>query len=488
MKESEMESLMAAYRASLGTCSRRPEVVARRPRWRRMAFAATCLGVFALGGIAIWPRNAAAARIQRIDAAILNAKSMEEEYWLQTPMGRWRLFEHVYYRAGMWREEVRKSDPLQFTFVKRDGQSLDDYHQLDHATLVPDNLANRDPDQAPEQDKDALDYAKDSVGMGLADPKPTVTLHDHDPVDGAPTYVLTLDRRADNYHAEILVDRRTDLPISSEIAVDRRDRTLRYRQFYQFNQPLADALFSLTPNKPVVDLPIARRELTDRWATPIATVGECHVRDVSVTTDGTVWVTVTSPEKGDRMVLPTSISATGGTVYVSMGDFAPSFPQENRNPFKVEGEDVYIIGFVPLQSDLPLPNWATVSFTRRASHYPAGATPFDAQEEPLATPIHVRLRQQASDRPDYLTALNLDRFGLELPMDVPHFRAMALEASGRTVEAARAYELEAEANNRFVPHHATVPLAKAEHCYLKAGMTADAARVHAWAERVKNAD
>ena len=447
-----------------------------------MALAATCLGIVAFGGVAVWPRNAGAATIHRIRAAISNAKSMEEEYWLRTPAGRWRVFDHVYYHDGMWRFDVTKSDPLQLTIVNRDGQTLTDWHQLDHATLANGTSAN----SGVTRDQDALDYAKASIVMGLADPKPTVTVRDHDPVNGVPTYVLSLDRAVDNYHAEILVDRGTDLPISSEVAFDDRDGTRRYRQSYRFNQFLPDALFSLKPDKPVVNLLDAERNLENHWVTPIAIVEKCRVRDVSVTTDGTLWVTVSSADKSERMALPTSISTADGAAYTPMGDYEPSFPSDDDNPFKMFGEDMYVIGFVPLQPNTITPAWATISFTRRPSHYPAGVEPFDAHEEPLGSPIHLRLRQEATNLPDYLTALNLDRFGLELPMDVPHYRAVALQASGRTVEAARAYEQEAEANNRFVPYHATVPLASAERCYRSAGMTAEAARVHAWAEKVRS--
>ncbi|HLK17232.1 MAG TPA: hypothetical protein VKT78_20680, partial [Fimbriimonadaceae bacterium] len=227
---------MATYSASLGVCARRPSGAVRPALWRRAALVAAA---FAVGGISLavlWPRNAAAASIQRIGAAIRHADSMVEEYWRRTPAGRWIMFDRISYRAGMWRYDVQKSVPLALTLIKRDGLTMTDWHQLDHASVRATEAS--DPDT--KEYRDPLDYAEESINMGGSSPR-SVQVLNHAPVEGRPAYAVTLDRAADDYHAEIVVDQATDLPISATASVKDPGQTLYYRQSYLFNVPIADS-------------------------------------------------------------------------------------------------------------------------------------------------------------------------------------------------------------------------------------------------------
>ncbi|HLK13379.1 MAG TPA: hypothetical protein VKT78_01120, partial [Fimbriimonadaceae bacterium] len=248
---------------------------------------------------------------------------------------------------------------------------------------------------------------------------------------------------------------------------------------------IADSQFSPDPNRPVIDLRDAERKLALAWATPIKRVGGAEVWDACVGKDGTIWIAVSPGETGGNVTLPTSITTSPRRDYARLHDIQPSWILARGHHFTMDGKAVFVAAFTPLvPNDGAPPNAATVTFARRDPWQSAASTDLGTSEGVSGSPIRLALRPEHAAYPSYFVALDLDRFALELPIDVPHARSVRLEQLGRTLEAARSYEDEARGNEVFVPHHATVPLARAEKLYRSLGMTADAERVRAWSEGV----
>ncbi len=481
MNESERERLFAGYRDSLGTCGRRPSRRSAPARWR---WAVGLAAMTALAGtVALWPTDAAASAVRRMSAAIANARTMEMVFETQRPSGRWVEFDRELYRDGAWRCEVRKSDTQQVVYIVRDGRALTDFRMLDHATVRPqeeDDLASRSGVGS------ALDYAKAMVDTGRVSTARTMRVEARPSVGGAATYAVVFDRKEDAYHAEILVDARTDLPLSSEIVVDYGPRlgVQRFRQRYRFNLPLAAGLFEPPTDKPVVSLPKAQAELAEAWARPLAAVGATRVRDACVTRDGTVWVTVSVPvyDGEEERELPARLEG-----YARLRDVPPSAYGSGARAFRLDGEDVVVVGFVPIDPDRPRPAKASVGFSHRAGTFVSVAKPSDPSETPVGGPVALALRPVAGDRPESFVALELDRYGFEVPIHTWEARAEALEKIGDDLKAAKAYERCAVEWRGFVRYVGYRPLRKAAACYDRLGLAADAARVRAEATALEAA-
>ncbi len=497
VKENELENLMRTYSDSLGNCSRRPIQKTSQRSWRPAMAALACASVVGVATIAAWPRNATAATLIHMRRAILNAKSMESEYWMQSPTGEWRMWGHTYSRDGMERSDYRQGQPMAMRFVARDGLQLWDYGNLDHATLKPLDESNLQA--ALSQGEDALDYVKKSIDMGYAgQPRTVEIIRDHAPVDGKAAYALTLDRAADKYHAEILVEKGNDLPISSEISVEHLspygNRMVRYRNFYHFNRTIPDSVFSLKSDKQVVNLPNSQAELVKAWERPIATVEGTEVRDAAVMNDGSIWIAVTTrdpqkPNELDHIVtLPTSLTTPEGVVYTRTQDVTPSAIMQTSHYFdfveKGVHEDTYVAVFVPLTVNPATPKKVTVSFAHRYPWCLGHSGPDGVTEEPLANPLTLAVHSESEDRPSYFTALDLDHFGFQLPLTVWDARATALEKAGKPAEAASAWEQAAEQYRFFLPGHGAKMIKDAAKDYTAAGMTADADRALAKSKKL----
>ena len=463
MNENEMERLFAGYRDSLGKCGRVPARRARHVGWRLATAGALALGV----GFALWPSIASAQAMRRMSNAIRNARTMEMVAEVESPSGGWTTFERFRTRGPMWRTDGYRG-PYAGTSIGRDGRRIQSFDRVNHATVA--DPAEEDPMFRTEP-QDALDFAKEWTDGGLVGIERKVALRPHGPIDGRPAYVVVLDRAEDGYHGEILVDSKTDLPLSVEYTEGESHR--RFRQTYRFDAPMPDALFEPPKGKPLVDLSVERIGLMARWDRPLTVVGGTKVRDACVTEDGTVWVAMTVKDRQATMALAGRMAG-----YARLPEIYPSAGAAGVAPFRPDGEDVVVVGLVPLDATKP-PKQAQVGFTGRKGRWVNYWTSGAMVEKPVGTPVPLALRRVAGDKPDYFTALDLDQFGLTLPILTWGARAAGLEKEGRLAEAGRAYEKCAAAQRSYAQSEVRRSLREAARCYHKAGLDADAARVQA---------
>lgn len=480
MREEELKALFAEYRESLGTCDRRS--FRRRGEARQLAIARLAgaglagAGLLAVGSIAFWPTDAAAHALRKMGTAIRYARSMDVAFDSLRPSGKWVTFSRFRFRDGMSRIDDLRSAGLACTVITRDGSEWTDFHRLDHVSRSP----GRKLDWGEMGGENAVDDAMRSIDSGHTDVRRSVRLRSHAPISGVPTYDIVLDRAKDRYHAEILVDARTDLPISTECSVDygpEHGGLNRFRQTYRFNEPLVPSLFVPEKDKPVVDLRSERLHLMERWQTPLATVDGSDVLDASLTSDGTVWLVVGRKSFDGRIALPTTIAG-----HARLREFAPTHFDDRAEPFTVEERDVVVCGFPRV--DGISTNDVSVGFARREGNLPQMRLPEDRTAEFIDN-VRLRLRSEPGTVPSYFTALDMDRFALEVPVQVWDVRASALEALGRDLDAAHAFEKEAEADASFIRYVGYRPLQRAALCYDRLGLKEKAADARRRASALK---
>ncbi|MFI5385708.1 MAG: hypothetical protein ACHQ50_06255 [Fimbriimonadales bacterium] len=484
MNEKELEGLMKGYGDSFGTCDRTP--AKRASHWpRRLALASvSCLAIGA-AAVAMWPHNAAAAKLRSIATAVRNARTLELSWSRLMPSGKWWEWAHCYNAGGMLRNDAIVGSGLAETIITRDGLQYDDYHRLDHVTL------RRDPfheERTILEERSALDFALDMVDTSRrtsGKPRCRVVTRNHEDVNGRAVYLIVVDQPDGTYHGEILVDQLSDLPIEAETNqhVGGNVGDLRMRQEYRFNAALDPLLFSSNPSKRVVDLRRAQETLENKWQKVLGSVGNSAVRDACVTTDGTVWVALTAQGMG-TMPLPSSITTQQGATYVRLWDTVPTLWQpvytngeeEYREPeVRVFGQKVVVVGFFPLDATAPVPNSALVHFARRPIRDTFGDDPNDepagAMLDDLLT---LPLRREPGPVPSYFAELNLDHLSAKLGECIWRLRADALERDGKLLDAAHSFER--TARECVVKYSGYRELDKAAACYDKLGMAAEAAR------------
>jgi len=473
VNEDKLKGLMQGYTDSMGECRRPAVTVRKRQPW--VATLATAGLVVAISGIVLWPRKAAANPLQRMEVAIANAHTMEVTTSTDRFTGKWQPLEQTYYRNGMWRWVVRIGWPIEVTYVLRDGKALTDFHALDHATLGRSNDVFFNGMRG--SNINGLEYAKMVTDVGSAGLERKIAVHEHDPVGGVATYLLTMDRESDKYHAEILVDKKTDLPIREEVSDGFGPQHLLLE--FRFNADLPDSLFALTSTKPIHDIDREQGELANRWEKPLADAQGTRVRDVCVTSDGTVWVLVTAAVKEgvEKAELPNSLVATNGARYLRPHmDLVPSSIKGVDKRFEIQGEDVYIEPFVPVDMPKSPPASATVNFAVHTIQFPGlseqrGAAPVEDETRTVS------IRQESGMLPSYFPALDIDEFSFQIPRLLLGTRGEELKKLGRIADLAKVEEQIAESGIHFIRGLARESYTLAAKYYRQAGDTANAERV-----------
>lgn len=475
MNETELERLMKSYGESMGKGPAMPHPNKIRYLSRPALFKA---GMFvtavAVGWVLISPRDAMASTLKRIGTAIKNVRTMRTRFSILMPSGRWRNFTTTSYKDRMWRYDVQKSDALHVTLIKQNNLELTNYDLLDHATLDTPQV------EAGEMaDMDALSYAKQLADSGQTNINRKVSILPHNDVGGRPVYTLVLDRAEDRYHAEVLVDKATDLPISSEITVfysGAHGGLFKLRQEFEFNIPFGPKVFSFEQGKAVVDVRTSMADLEPKWSRTLGSVGDSEVRDACVTPDGTIWLAMTVTGFKEKPILPTRLVAGSAMTYVRLYDLTNSSGHPNAGRAKMFGKDVAIVGFAPLEVGAPIPIRAVVYFSKRPAATPVVNTPEDPSEIGTAKALDLSLRREQASWPSYFAALDLDRIGLEMSQIIWRKRSEVLESEGRLLDAAHAYERTAKERALFAKYIGYEQLLQAASCYERLGMKAEADR------------
>jgi hypothetical protein len=388
----------------------------------------------------------------------------------------------------MWRWEAHITTNLERTVVLRDNLSFEDFTNEKFAILR--KSPPPEPGDPEFGNQTALDLAKKEISFGQTDIPSTARILDHEPVQGRATYVLSFVRPTDNYHAEILVDKETNLPIQSDLAAD--DTRPGFKGYkaevhtdFTFNQPLDPKLFSLESSKPIIRPEIAAQELKKRWSTPVGTVKNSDLLEVTVSPDGTVWVASTVHQDGKALTLPTSLTNARGTKFFRIGDLEASHIGTNFEVAKAFGNEVYITGFVPPRPDASQPGPVSIGFGERG--LPQNYVPALPIEEKVVSQEFLSTTPQSAPTltPPYFPQLCIQPLFVQVNQMVWGTRARNLEAEGDFLGAAKSYDEWAKARYQWVKYSAFDPMLEAARCYRKLGLVAKADSLTKQAEALK---
>ncbi len=470
MNEREIEAKLTSYRDQLGTCSRRP--VSRRRLWP----AALVAGAVALvvAAVSLRPQDATAAALERIAKAIKNAQTMEATLELLKADGKtWHQFQHLFYENGKWRLTVHQGWSLERTLILTGGQVYTTYKNLGHATVEPEDPSFYAMFYGDEVS--AIDFVKQQIDIGEVSSQREIKIVQSPPANGRQTYRILMER-ASGYRAEIVVDKETDLPIRASVEVPDHGYGPNYsRHFYRFNHALPPNTFTYEEGKALLDLTVEQGKLATKWKKPIATFEDTDVLDACVTDDGAIWIVV-AVEKGAKWsTLPRRILGGHPSGYAHLNDIRASEILAKTSPFSIGGKQVVVVPFMPL-ADGPTSGVPVSLGFDRAVKYTAGDLAPEAPSSPREGSLALNLRKVRGDRPEYFTALDLDRYGFMLSLLKFKARANELERMEHWKAAAEAHELAAKAYAGFVKFAGFKSLDAAAKCYLKAGLPDEAKR------------
>lgn len=303
-----------------------PPVSARR-RWPvRLALvgATGLMASFVVFGL-FAPRTSAAAAMQRMQAALTDAKTMRTEMTVLDPVTGKEQPDYVrrWYDHGLWRIHGRIGRFRERVVLLRDGQM--------YSYLPTKRVVTVEPvpptDEWDFKGGSALDFAMNEVNSGR------MNVPRQSRLEAGPngTDRLILERQEDSYRCVIDIDHVTGLPIRARATVDfgkgERAQTTIHRFF--FNEKVSPDTFDPKAFKaPIVDLIAAQAEYRREWNPPLAEAGGAQIRDGAVTADGTIFVT-TSGVSGTPM--PDTVRDAFGTQYLRLEDMHPGGVRADTN-------------------------------------------------------------------------------------------------------------------------------------------------------------
>jgi hypothetical protein len=277
------------------------------------------------------------------------------------------------YADGRWQLHSRIGSSQERKYIFRDGIMFT-YSKIDD-TVVQEPYNNWLGPMST-----ALEFAKDQTQWGLAQTR-SERIEEGEP--GTNTFRLILERSADDYRTEIVVDRATNLPRASTTQVryepDQGLSTIRIR--YRFGMDLAPEVFDpkgfgLT----IVDLP---QELAKflREVPTVAAWPNLDIHMVQQSQDGTLFVLWSSPWTPSRSL--EARDALGGK-YLHVQTLEPAGSWGDTNVRQMLGEpDRYfrLSRFVPIEP-IRSSGKVTLSLNERSSPPPLAIRPEPVESKP----------------------------------------------------------------------------------------------------------
>jgi hypothetical protein len=437
-------------------------------RWRFAAVGG--LAVAAVIAVTLIPRvSPASAALGRMETALANVRTMSAETFIhfgdpreERAAMRWT------YANGVWRLDSRLGSALERSTIVRHGTMY--VYSKRHHTVVAE----------PYQGwfgatTTALEFAKEQTNYGLIGEDRTLRVEDAPPEGGRHTYRIVMERKSDQYHTEILVDRATDLPIRSLTHMRLEGGVFQnIRIEYGFGNKIRPTL--LDPGafgSPILDLPTAHRQLLARYRRPLAEAGTTALHDVEVAPDGTVFALVSLREE-ERGLLPDTLEDGSRTRYLRLPDLQPGGNWGDtrvRESFRIGDRLFLVTTWVPLEPGRR-PGPLRFGFSRRGLYAPGKAS-----RPPMVESVTVVPDRIARATPAYSTALLLDD---------PFVAQRIAAAEARADWYRDAGDFESELEWRWAQHRAGVAYVRRfgelqvpalAKCLESLGRTAEAAKV-----------
>lgn len=385
-------------------------------RRSRLVFGlATAASVAVFGLVAMYPKTSEASALRRMQEAINNAATMQATVYTgkdQTP------FQQVYYEGHEWlmHSRLNSSQPV-WSLVKNGN-----FYKWDEGQTI----ATIEPYAKPvwmSKDGTALDFVKSQ--MSFDESGLETKLLTHPDVNGKPTYELIMERRPDprssapDERCEIVVDKQTDLPITSTTtakAPDGGDYVT--KEDFAFNAALSSQMFEPCEGHATLirNLPDERTQLKAAWSVPVATatVGSetAEIRDVKVNRSGVVTLAYTTSIEGNPSIAATALAPTtlqdgNGTTYLRLRDYTPGFISSFADDLAAEmtfgQHQLAFCSWAPLEAKKPSgPLSVKVGFRQRTFTTEPNAA---VTESGNSVDVQVQAKPFSGDFPDYSVPL-----------------------------------------------------------------------------------
>lgn len=425
MNDQELRNLLHEYAEPLrATPQRRPRTSTWRPLVWRFGLAGLATAA-AMAAVVALPQIATARILHRVELALANVDTMRVETSMHFgDASKTATVFRAWYRRGSWRVENHPGRKFGKTYLLRDNTEV--VYSPRDGTVTQGPLRQGTWNEG----KTALEFAKRQTEIGLNEDR-TVRLVRGLTHGGRPAYEIVMDRAKDAYHAEILVDEATNLPISSDTAVtyDHRYAGTNDRAYvhvdYRFGEPLGNEMFDARRfGPPVIDLPTTQARLATQLDR-----GSPGIADAAVNPDGTVYlvgvVSYPLPDSGRTPEMPESLNDDAGTRYLRLRDM---WPGDDQNAFRPRKGAFVIATYVPLEPSRANIGSLLARFGKRS-------------------PERLQPRRLTGEVPEYSTALALN----------DSFRQQRIEAAKRRAEQYHALnDYESELGWRWKQYNAAV--------------------------------
>lgn len=406
----------------------------------RLALAGGLVGFACVIGVTIvlLPTASAAGMYRQIQAAIRDAKTMHVRSYSEMPGKPRRLSSDLYYANGDWRMDIFPGTRI--------ARSMLHIGSDQYLYFAKSDVAVKEPAIAElvEGNQTALEFAESNTDDGRITGSRDFTIESRPDENGRPVYAVIATRKDTPYHLEMIVDKRTDLPIRSSFTgqpTSSRNYRVIYVE-YSFGEPIGRDI--LTPQiqttTKIVNLSTEADAIKTAWKNPLKTIRtggtSVDVRNVAVNEKGEVFIACSfgKPIEGLRNVafpqnlLPESITDDQGREYVLVDTLRPgAFFGDTKafEYFKFGSDNLAITEWAPMQPMTPWQQARSIKTTfvaRTWSGYPTYSEPSIRAIEDL--PVSDVL---SGDFPVYSTVMMLDEPHVQFEMIASGKRGEAYE-------------------------------------------------------------
>ncbi len=431
------------------------------------------VGVTIAGALFVTSSKASAAGLfGRMQSAIKDAKYMHLKSYSKSPGKSSHLFGETYYLNGAWRTASFPGTPLSRVFI-RVGNDQWNYQEATDVSVQEPYAGGY-----PEGTLTALDFAKDMAEEGMINSAREFHIETRPNFEGRSVYAIVGSRSDTHYHLEMIVDKKTDLPVRSVFS-GQSTKDPNYREIieeFDFSGSVDPDIFSpkVKPTTKVFRAEDEAKRLIYDWDRPLKSISvagnKVDVRDITLTNTGNLFIACSVGQPAEpntagfpRNLVPDSVVDDNGRKYVLVRTLAPGgvFGDTRVRDMLVFGRDrVVFTEWAPFE---PMKPWVPSKSTN--VHFVArtwlGAPTF--YDTAIQTSVRLDLPGPIDKPfPAYSSSMLLDDCHLSFEEYASILRAQSHEKAHEYAAAVRWYRDAARVS--ILPSQAKAHLRKAERC------------------------
>jgi len=428
----------------------------RSPRRLRLAMAGGMVGAFAVLGaiVFILPNASAAGTYRRVEDAIEDAKYMHVRSYGKFVDKPRTLLSELFYSHGAWRCDAFPNTRLARTYLRVGGDQWYYLNGSDVAVKEPFTGGFLDSRQT------ALEFAENMSDEGSLGHQRDFSIESRPDEGGRPVYAIVATRKDTPYHLEMIVDKKSNLPIRATFS-GQDPSSPNYREItseFSFDNKIDPRAFlpKIKSTTRLTDMIADAESLKTEWKRPIKTVQagptSVDVRNITVNSKGELFVVCSfgapvgfEPGQFPKNLLPDKITDDLGRAYQLVETVPPGGmfgDTRAREYFKFGDDSVAITEWAPIE---PITPWVAaksvdVSFVVRTwMGYPTFSDDSIRAKAQFTLPSAIE-----SDFPAYSASMLLGEVHGQFEMESSEDRAKRCESNHQYALAARWYRAAAE--------------------------------------------